>query len=136
MAVEMILIVPDLIGPGNSLREKLIFLGWGSITSSAVLAGSGPSNSVERLGKEIAITLELNDKSHLFYTRAFDGHHFDNMRIEINDVTPTTLRAAMLFEFRHITVSNFQISGSSSGPASPRFSSTCMFESVKPSFFK
>src|SRR5688572_19275434 len=99
MASESILIIPDFIDKGKSLREKLLAMSFTNSGSNTTTTGSmsGPLGSNRN---EVYLTLNLNKDTSGLYVKATNGDNIPYMKVEVNDITPTTLKTAVLIEFR------------------------------------
>jgi hypothetical protein len=119
MAFEWKLIVPDLLGKGKALRENVLALSLGgtSVTGHGVVSGmSGGSGSIHQ---DVTLGLALNKNIYKFYEKAINGDELPLIKVEVTEVTKTTLKMAMLYEFTGSIVTSYNISGSHSGEAKP-----------------
>lgn len=122
MAYETKLIIPDLLGKGKALRQHLLLFSLGS---------SGHRSAI----KELTVGLALDENSHRFYSLALSGEELPLMKIEITDVTKTTLKTAMEYEFIGSIVTSYQIGGSHSGADKPTIHITFNYRQVKTTMF-
>jgi type VI protein secretion system component Hcp len=133
MAFEYILLVPNLGAHGKTLREKLISLNLGGMMQAGTGGTSGGRSNVKDLG----LTVRLNEDTHNFFTKAHSGETIPAMRIEVNEVTATTLKTAIVYDFTDLTVASYHIIGShSKDDAKPTAFFSMIYETVKVEFMK
>jgi type VI protein secretion system component Hcp len=123
MAYETKLIIPGLLGNGNALRQHLLWFSLGSVGQKSQ-------------SKDLNIGLDLDDNTHKFYELALSGQELPLMKIEITDVTKTTIKTVLEYEFTGSMLTSYQISGAHSGESKPSIMITFNYREVKSNVFK
>lgn len=133
MAYEYILLIPNLGTKGKRLREKLLSISFSDSNSSGSYSGTmGGSSNL----KDIQLTMFLTKDTHNLFTHAASGEHIPEMQIEVNDSTPTTLKTAMLYDFKDLIVTSAQMSGSHDADEGVTVTISFIYASVKATYFK
>jgi hypothetical protein len=135
MANETILLIPKLGKGGGTLREKLLTFGFGRLSSMGSSNLTTGSQSFKK-PEEIFVSLPFTESTSMFMTKVVTGAVIPEARVEVNEVTKTTLKNAIVFDFTDLSASLYSITGTRHNPTEEVLTVTLSIASVKYTYNK